>query len=82
MQNLPLEVRLKIALENCSKGKAGVVYSMTRYGEWGRTELLFASGADNVFYSNATFKKISDKSYFDDGLPVRDLQYNLQHQQK
>ena len=75
MQDKPLEVRLKVALEDCSKGKAPVVLSMTEYGEWGRAELLFMSGADEVVDGRATYRKISDRAYFDDGLPVRDLQY-------
>ena len=74
MRDQPLEVRLKVALEDCSKGRAPVVWAMTRYGEWGRAENLFMSGADEVEYG-ATYRKVSDKAYFDDGLPVRDLTY-------
>ena len=77
MQEKPLEVRLKVALEDCSKGKAPVVWSMTNYGEWGRAERLFMSGADEVKYG-AIYRKVSDRAYFDDGLSVRDLTYRIE----
>ncbi|MDP4039131.1 MAG: hypothetical protein Q8P57_00945 [Candidatus Pacearchaeota archaeon] len=82
MEDLPLEVKLKIALESSTSGKPGTIIEITKsyWTDNRRTglDVMFASGADEVVLpcdENPIYRKYFDRSYLDNSLPVRELRY-------